>query len=224
MMKEIGGHMKKVFRTLLFPAAMLLSASLLAGCSSGTTTITPNESSQPALPETPSASATEEPQGEIESNSEEVEIGDSLGSRSEPLALGTSVTMDDGNGGVWEIKLGPSSLQSNEVVRLENQFNSPPPEGLQFASIEVSATYQGPETGNPSWDIDVAFVSAAGTTHKSFDVSVVGPEELSNSNELYEGGTAIGNVFIAVPSEDITKGTWRLSTTWGGQEVFFKAE
>jgi hypothetical protein len=52
----------------------------------------------------------------------------------------------------------------------------------------------------------------------------VGPEELSNSNELYEGGTAIGNVFIAVPSEDITKGTWRLSTTWGGQEVFFKAE
>ena len=218
--------MKKLLKALLIPAAMLLSISLLAGCSSGTTTITPNETSQPASTETASATATatEVPQGEIESDSEDVGINDSLGSRSEPLALGTSVTMDDGNGGVWEIKLGPSSLQANEVVRLENQFNSPPPEGLQFASVEVSATYQGPETGNASWDIDVAFVSAAGTTHKSFDVSVVGPEELSNSNELYEGGTAIGNVFIAVPSENIAKGTWRLSTTWGGQEVFFKAE
>jgi hypothetical protein len=221
---EIEVHMKKLLKALLIPAAMLVSTSLLAGCSSGTTTITPNETSQPASTETASATATEVPQGEIESDSEDVGINDSLGSRSEPLALGTSVSMDDGNGGVWEIKLGPSSLQANEVVRLENQFNSPPPEGLQFASVEVSATYQGPETGNPSWDIDVAFVSAAGTTHKSFDVSVVGPEELSNSNELYEGGTAIGNVFIAVPSENITKGTWRLSTTWGGQEVFFKAE
>jgi hypothetical protein len=216
--------MKKLLKAILISGSILVSASLLAGCSSGTTTITPNENSQPAPAETPSASATEEPQGEIESDSEDVEISDSLGSRSEPLALGTSVTMDDGNGAVWEIKLGPSSLQANEVVRLENQFNSPPPEGLQFASVEVSATYQGPETGNASWDIDVAFVSAAGTTHKSFDVSVVGPEELSNSNELYEGGTAIGNVFIAVPSENIAKGTWRLSTTWGGQEVFFKAE
>jgi len=216
--------MKKVFRTLLLPAAMLLSASLLGGCSSGTTTITPNQSSQPEQSVTPNPETTEGAQREIEEKQEGISDESSMGSRSNPLALGTSVTIDDGNGGVWEIKLGPSSLQSNEVVRLENQFNSPPPEGLQFASVEVSATYQGRETGNPSWDIDVAFVSAAGTTHKPFDVSVVGPEELSNSNELYEGGTAIGNVFIAVPSEDISKGTWRLSTTWGGQEVFFKAE
>ena len=216
--------MKKLLKALLIPAAMLLSTSLLAGCSSGTTTITPNETSQPASTETASATATEEPQGEIESESEDVGMKDSLGSRSEPITLGTSVTIDDGSGGVWDIKLGPSSLQANEVIRLENQFNSPPPEGLQFASVEVSATYQGSETGNPSWDLQVAFISAAGTTHKPFDVSVTGPDELSNSNELYEGGNAIGNVFIAVPSEDITEGTWRLSTTWGGQDVFFTAE
>jgi hypothetical protein len=216
--------MKKVFRTLLFPAAMLLSASLLGGCSSGTTTITPNQSSQPEQSVTPNPETTEGAQREIEEKQEGIGDESSMGSRSNPLALGASVTIDDGNGGVWEIKLGPSSLQVNEVIRLENQFNAPPPEGLQFASVEVSATYQGSETGNPSWDLDVAFVSEAGTTHKPFDVSVVGPNALSQSNELYKDGTAIGNVFIAIPSVDATAGTWRIGTSWSGQEVFYKAE
>ena len=102
-------------------------------------------------------------------------------------------------------------------------FNEAPPEGLQFAILPVSAKYLGDDTGTPAWDLEFSFVSKAGTTHKVFDVSVVGPDELSNVNELYKGGVGQWNIVIAIPALDAELGTWRVSTTWGGNPAFFAA-
>lgn len=206
----------------------------LSGCSNGSTTIVPSNSAQVDEADTGEDAAITEPTETDESDTtggtgqEELAPSASaeaeLGSRDKPVAQGQTVNLDDGMGGLWEVTVGPSLLDANDLVAEENRFNDTPPEGFQYALLPVKAQYLGDETGNPAWDLDFAFVSSSGTTHKEFDVSVVGPNELSNSNELYAGGTAEGNVVIAVPSEDIENGTWRMETSWGDQVVFFEAQ
>lgn len=199
----------------------------LSGCSVGTTTITPTVSSE--TPETTAEDVVEEPQvdeskAELDPPADDSSSSDELGSRSAPLPIGATVVIDDEMGGVWEVTLLPPTLNANEIVLAENMFNEEPPKGLQYALLPVSATYLGEETGTAAWDLEFAFVSAAGTTHKQFDVAAVGPDELSSVNELYNGGVAEGNIVIAIPSADAESGTWRVSTSWGGAEAFFTAQ
>ena len=199
----------------------------LSGCSGGMTTITPTVSS-----EAPEATAEDvvddfqddEPEVEVDPPADDSGSNDEPGSRSAPLPIGATVVLDDEMGGVWEVTLLPPTLNADEIVLAENMFNEEPPDGFQYALLPVSATYLGEETGTAAWDLDFAFVSASGTTHKEFDVSVVGPDALSNINELYNGGTAEGNIVIAIPSADAGSGTWRVSTSWGGTEAFFAAQ
>lgn len=215
-------------------AAFAAIAFFLTGCSEGSTTITPSESAQveelDIAEDGGEGKASEVEESEPSERTAEEESDPSassesdLGSRDQPIPQGQVVSLDDGLNGVWEITVGPSLLNANALVAEENMFNDAPPEGFQYALLPVKATYLGDETGDPGWDLDFAFVSSSGTTHKEFDISVVAPNDLSNSNELYKGGSAEGNIVIAVPSEDIESGTWRVETSWGDQVVFFRAQ
>lgn len=218
-------------KTLAVALGVLL---VVPGCSDGSTTVVPSGSTQTENGEAlDGTSAQESNAPEGSTSSEDTRQEDAAmstgaepepGSREKPIAQGQTVNLDDGMGGLWEVTVGPSLLNANDLVAEENRFNDVPPEGFRYALLPVQAQYLGDETGNPAWDLDFAFVSSSGTTHKEFDISVVGPNELSNSNELYAGGSAEGNVVIAVPSEDIENGTWRIETSWGDQVVFFQAQ
>ena len=112
--------------------AIVASGLLLIGCASGTTTIVPNDD----------AVAEVEVGNEVEPEVAQPEEDDSfssadLGSRDNPLPIGTTVILDDEMGGVWEITLLPPTLEANETVLDENMFNEAPPEGLQYALLPV---------------------------------------------------------------------------------------
>lgn len=192
---------------------------LLSACAGGTTTIVPNGNP---------VAEVEAPEQEIPEVApvEEASTGSSgeLGTRENPLPIGTTVILDDGMSGIWEITLSPPTLEANKLVQDENMFNETPPEGLQYALLPVSARYLGDDTGTPAWDLEFTFVSKAGTTHKEFDVSVVGPDELSNVNELYKDGVGKGNIVIAIPTLDAELGTWRVSLVWADNPAFFAAQ
>jgi hypothetical protein len=192
---------------------------LLSACAGGTTTIVPNGDP---------VAEVEAPEQEVleVAPAEEAPTGSSaeLGTRENPLPLGTAVVLDDGMGGVWEITLLPPTLEANQLVQDENMFNGDPPEGFQYALLPVSAKYLGDETGTPAWDLEFAFVSKAGTTHKEFDVSVVGPEPLSGVNELYKDAVGVGNIVVAIPTLDAELGTWRVGTSWSETAAFFTAQ
>lgn len=199
----------------------------LPACSTGTTTIVPTVDSSVGSDQQvneANKSADELPAEQLEAESKALETSNELGSRENPLPIGTSVILNDGMGGIWEVTLLAPDLEANEVVLAENMFNEDPPEGFQYSLLPVAAKYLGEETGTAAWDLDFAFVSAAGTTHKSFDVTVVGPDELADVNELYKDGVAQGNVVIAIPSADVELGTWRVSSSWGDTAAFFAAQ
>jgi hypothetical protein len=71
---------------------------------------------------------------------------------------------------------------------------------------------------------DVAIMAKKHTTHKEFDVPVVGPSPLSRVTELPPDGVGEGNLTIAIPTLDLDLGTWRVSRAGVDNPVFFVAQ
>jgi hypothetical protein len=134
-----------------------------------------------------------------------------IGSRANPYPIGQAVTNKE-----WNITLAPPREASKDVLA-ENQFNDLPKPGMQFWIVPVTATYVGKDTGNTLFGIDVKFVGSDNRTHD--DRCGVNPNAMSDVGDLYPGGSATGNVCVAVPSG--APGLWALSTGFG-DPVFFE--
>jgi|SRR5690625_1413715 len=135
------------------------------------------------------------------------------GTRDNPYPL--DVVVSDGE---WEVMLSEPREAWTEV-QAENQFNDPPEDGMEYWIVPLSVTYVGSETGLPWIDLTVQFVGDDARTYS--DRCGVIPDDLMDVNELYEGGSAEGNVCLSVPAG--AEGLWTLSTGWGGNTVFFDA-
>jgi len=149
---------------------------------------------------------------------------DTVGSRENPAALGTTMVMMEGGEPVWEITPGKSVLDANTAIATENEFNDKPDKGMVWAMLPVTVKYVGTETGNPAVDLSFKFVSAAGTTHEGFDHMAASPNELNRLNEMYPDASDSGNVVIMIPAADAAKGTWAVSAMFFGEDYFFAAQ
>lgn len=119
------------------------------------------------------------------------------GSRSNPLPLGETVS-----NGTWDVTINDITLNADDQVAAENEFNETAPEGHSYALVNISATYLGDDSEIPLMDIDVAHVAGGGETSAWHDSVVVTPDEFDMARELYEGGTEEGNIALAVPQDD----------------------
>ncbi|MCU1569685.1 MAG: hypothetical protein JWR33_426 [Naasia sp.] len=143
-----------------------------------------------------------------------------LGTRANPAPLGTTVSIEGGDGIDWEVTPTSSALDVTDQVKAANQFNEDPQPGNQYASLSVDVKYVGPNSGRP-FELDFNFVSAAGRSFSGAFVSMDG--QLSDVEELFTGGEASGTVIVEVPAEEVEKGTWTVSYIFG-DPVFFAAE
>lgn len=139
--------------------------------------------------------------------------GSAAGSRENPAAPGDTVTVGD-----WELVVNSFDRDATEQVMGTNQFNDPPPAGSQWALVDLTATYVGDELGTTTF-IGVSYVTEDGTVIHWYDHVAVVPHALNG--ELYPGGTATGNVGIAVPQGD--EGLLRLGTHGQTELVFVDA-
>jgi len=147
-----------------------------------------------------------------------------VGTRTNPAPIGTTIATTADGEPEYEITLGAPTLNADAIIAAENQFNDAAPAGMQYAMLPLTVTYQGAKTGTPWMDLDVSFVSAAGTTHSENDSSVVGPAPLSDIHELYPAGTATGNVVIAIPTADAATGTWVISQSFSDEKFYSAAQ
>lgn len=154
----------------------------------------------------------------------EEEVLSGIGTRDNPAPMGTTVIFSDNTGDLWEVTLSDPILNANDIVAAENQFNEPAPEGYQYAMVNVTAKYIGKATGTPYWDLTISFVSEAGTTHETGDISAVIPSELSAVNELYPDAVGVGNIAIAVPSANVEAGNWTVTAGYGSDKYFYQAQ
>jgi Na+-transporting methylmalonyl-CoA/oxaloacetate decarboxylase gamma subunit len=156
---------------------------------------------------------------------EETDAEAAVGTRENPAPIGTTVVLTGTGGDAYEITLGAPTLNASEAVVAANMFNDEPEAGFQYAMVPVTVAYTGSATGNPWIDIEVEFVSAAGTTHRQMDTMSVAPEpRFMDINELHPGGSGTGNIAIMIPTEDAELGTWAISPLFGDETFFMAAQ
>ena len=134
-----------------------------------------------------------------------------LGTRDNPLDVGTRIEM-----GEWTLAVTEVDLDAEDVVLEENQFNDPPVDGRQFVLFTVEATYEGEESATAWIDFSWAIVGSAGNTFStgSDDRCGVIPDGLRDTGETFPGGSVSGNVCFSVDADQIEGGTIRIEESF----------
>lgn len=92
---------------------------------------------------------------------------------------------------------------ANSLVARTNQFNEPPEDGRQFFLVRVAMTYQGPDTDSPV-SLDLTAVGDSNVIYRSTNDSCgVIPDNYSQANRLFAGGSVEGNVCWSVKTSDV---------------------
>lgn len=155
----------------------------------------------------------------------EPEAATEVGTRENPAPIGTTVQVTSVGAPQYDVTLGAPILDATQIIAAENPFNEAAPAGFQYAVVPVTVTYTGTETGTPWIDLQVQFVSAAGTTHTEADTLAVGPSPtFMEVNELYPGAGGTGSVVIAIPTADAAAGAWTVAPLFSGDTFFFAAQ
>jgi hypothetical protein len=134
-----------------------------------------------------------------------------LGTRDNPLPLGTVIDLAD-----WQLTISEVTADATDLVMAENEFNDPPADGRQFLLFRVEATYEGGDSGDPWLDFSWAVVGAGGNTFgggSMDDYCGVIPSPLDDTGEAFPGASVEGNVCFAVASDQVEGATIRVEET-----------
>lgn len=208
---KASGRGKAIAGVILGPIALLVAIVV------SVTAIATGFGSNVDLAEPVGDTSTTEPKGPANSSepveAEPAEILAEAGTRENPAEVGSVIEISDNSGPVWQVQLGVGNLNAGDVIAAENQFTEAADAGSQYVLVPVTYTYLGSASGTPWIDIQIEFVSAAGTTHTQEFIVI--PSAITEINEMYNGATATGNVVVMAPTADIEKGSWAISTLFG---------
>ncbi len=205
-------------KSVLHTRTAIAAAALLLGLTACGDTASPAEEDAPAAAGSSTASALagaeEETEDAEEADEPEQQAGGTAGTREDPLPLGTPIEGED-----WVVTVNEVTPDATDAVMAANQFNDAPAEGTQYLLADVTVEYTGDESEMIMLGTGFAFVTATGETIDAGDAFAVGPEELDTAQELYNGGTAQGNVVLQVPEG--ADGLLRVTTgMFGGEKTF----
>ena len=123
------------------------------------------------------------------------------GSRSNPLALGTTTTLGD-----WEVTVVSFQGDATAAVQAENQFNDPPTAGNVYSLARVRATYRGAGEGTAGFGLRVGLVGDDNRKYSDSDCGAVEPDGMTNQPTVLAGGTVEGNQCLQVPMGQLGSG------------------
>jgi len=140
------------------------------------------------------------------------DMSEELGSRDDPLPLGTELVIADNDQPTWEFTIADVDPDSEEAVLAANQFNDPPPEGYQYVTFTVDATYVGDETGSPWTDFRWLLVGSDGNSFRDG----CGPIDnaLRDQGETYPDGSVSGDVCIEASADQLDGGAIRVEPSF----------
>lgn len=205
-------------------AAMLVG--VVAGCAPADTdagaanrgTTPATEATEPSSEHTAALEEETTPEAEPETTPEpEPE----LGTRENPA----EVESDEAFFGVGDEKitvtLGAANWDATSVVLGENEYQDPPADGSVFVIVPVTVGYSGPDSVLPWIDLDVTFLADNGRSYE--DTFAIIPDDLMDVADIYDGGTATGNVLFELPADQVPGGMWGVSYNWS-DPLWWEAE
>jgi hypothetical protein len=121
-----------------------------------------------------------------------------LGSRGNPIPVGTAVLVDD-----WEISVVGSKPDATESVLAHNGFNEPPADDRQFFVVEVAARYVGEGSASLGTAVSLSSVGASSVEYTFDDGCGVVPDGLALFDDVASGRTLTGATCWSVRRDDV---------------------
>lgn len=199
--------------------AAAISIGVLSGCSGIDTTTGPVEEADDARTTAPTtaepasaAPASKEPKAPSTTEPEPPAPAPEPGTRENPGEVGSDVgTFSSGLESI-EVTVEAATWDANAIVAGENQFNDPPAEGMVYVIVPLTVTYSGPESMLPWLDVDVTYLAENGRSYEQ--AYVVIPDDLRDVADIYDGGSATGNIIFELPADQVPGGLWGVSYNW----------
>lgn len=131
-------------------------------------------------------------------DSSEDEPAAPVGTRRNPVPLGEPAELDS-----WEVTLLSFELDATESLLAAEEFNDPPPEGMQYSLLRVRATFVGDGEGSPAMDLGFEVVGDDQRRYDESDCAVelsMLPEALYSEPDVFTGGVVEGHVCVLTPA------------------------
>lgn len=143
-----------------------------------------------------------------------------LGSFTNPVPVGTTVTFTIEDVDVWEVTVQSSTLNANDLVAAADPSNPTTSEGSQFALLNARFENVGPGEATPSEDLAIVFATAPGNYYLESDVPAVAPEPSWRGIVGIQQASIAGNAIVVIPSD--TPGVWGFSPV-GSDLIYYFA-
>jgi hypothetical protein len=150
-----------------------------------------------------------------------VTVPPATGSRyslSSPAPVGTPVDVGDG----WQVTVLGITPDATQQVLANNQFNDPPKAGHQFFIARVRITRTSGDADSPLFEVEPKAVGPSGYSYEqglTDDCGVI-PDGVP-SNDLFPGGSVVGNVCWSVTSGDATHLTMYVNPGFTTPDTYF---
>lgn len=191
--------------------ALAVPLVVLVGCAGGpdatpatqTVTVTATVTAEPTEEAEPDAEADID----VADDAAEAPASGGTGSRSAPLAAGSTVTLGD-----WEVTIRKTNPHATAEILEENMFNDEPGDGSTFAMAPVDLTYVGEDSGTPWVGLMFRLVGGDGNTYG--DGCGVIPSSLNDVSEMYTDASASGNVCAEILETALDGAAWRVTESF----------
>jgi hypothetical protein len=181
----------KSLSNLALTSLLLLGLTACTPVNGGTTTIEPSTMGE----------YSEDPDSE-------------LGSRSNPISLGTSVEVND-----WKVQVESVNKDAAKVVLASDPYTNKPSAKERFVLINLKATYLGEESGEPSSDLRFKIVGSKGNTFaQSCGYSA---DSFDNNGETFSGASVKGTLCFTVDANQISGATISVQGDYSGDDRKF---
>lgn len=111
-----------------------------------------------------------------------------LGTRENPLPIGTTFSSDE-----WEVTVNAVTLDATADVLANATFAEEPPAGHEYIVVDYTVTNLSDDAeGSQPVFVGVDYVTATGNAIDQLDATAVGYDTLDLLSTLYEGATASG--------------------------------
>lgn len=199
--------------------AAAIAFGVLSGCSGIDTTISPVEegadarTAESTVAESTSAAPTsKEPKAPPSAEPDPPAPDPEPGTRENPGVVGSDVgTFSSGQDSI-EVTVEAATWDANEIVAGENPFNDPPADGMVYVIVPLTVTYSGPDSMLPWLDVDVTYLAPNGRSYEQ--AYAVIPDDLRDVADIYDGGSATGNIIFELPADQVPDGLWGVSYNW----------
>lgn len=160
--------------------------------------------------------ATEEESEAVEAPASEV--GTTRDDPAQPVTDAVDISTNDGT---MSVRLGKVDWDADAAIAEANMFNEPAPENQVYIVVPVTVRYTGPESITPWLELYVSYIAEDGRSYDEAPV-VVG-NDFMDIGDLYDGGTAEGEIAFLIPESAVGTGVFSVEAFLTGGTYYVAA-